>query len=220
MKDHLAPSARMGVMSEKEEAPRSAGARRTGRRPGGADTRGAVLEAARAEFGARGYDKASMRGIARVAGVDAALLHHYFGSKEQLFLAALDFPIDPAAVVQLITSGEPDRIGERLVRFLLTIWGQPEILDRLLAVLRTAVGSEQIAALLRDFMVRELVVRLAAELDVENPELRAELVLSQILGLAVARYVLRAEPIASATEEELVPLLAPTFQRYLAGPLG
>ncbi|WP_042363787.1 TetR/AcrR family transcriptional regulator [Streptacidiphilus neutrinimicus] len=207
-------------MSEKEEAPRPAAARRTGRRPGGADTRGAVLEAARVEFGARGYDKASMRGIARVAGVDAALLHHYFGSKEQLFLAALDFPIDPAAVVQLITSGDPDQMGERLVRFLLMIWGRPEVLDRLLAVLRTAVGSEQIAALLRDFMVRELVTRLAAELDLEQAELRVELVLSQIIGLAVARYVIRAEPIASAAEEELLPLVAPTIQRYLTGPVG
>ncbi|RAG86405.1 TetR family transcriptional regulator [Streptacidiphilus pinicola] len=207
-------------MSDQQEAPKRAAARRPGRRPGGADTRGAVLEAARAEFGARGYDKASMRGIARVAGVDAALLHHYFGSKEQLFLAALDFPIDPAAVVELIMDGEREQMGERLVRFMLTLWSQPEILDRLLAVLRTAVGSEQIAALLRDFMVRELVVRLAAELDLENPELRAELVLSQILGLAVARYVLRAEPIASATADDLVPLLAPTFQRYLVGPVG
>lgn len=179
-----------------------------------------MLEAARAEFGARGYDKASMRGIARVAGVDAALLHHYFGSKEQLFLATLDFPIDPAAVVQLITAGEREEMGERLVRFLISIWDQPEILDRLLAVLRTAVGSEQIAALLRDFMVRELVTNLAAQLELDRPELRAELVLSQILGLAVARYVIRAEPIASATADELVPLLAPTFQGYLVGPVG
>jgi AcrR family transcriptional regulator len=207
-------------MSEKQAAPKSAAVRRPGRRPGGADTRGAVLEAARAEFGARGYDKASMRGIARVAGVDAALLHHYFGSKEQLFLAALDFPIDPAAVVELITAGDREQMGERLVRFLISIWGQPEILDRLLAVLRTAVGSEEIAALLRGFMVRELVARLAAESDLESPELRAELVLSQILGLAVARYVIRAEPIASATADELVPLLAPTFQAYLVGPVG
>ncbi|MEY9872754.1 AcrR family transcriptional regulator [Streptacidiphilus sp. MAP12-33] len=202
-------------MSEKEEAGAQA-PRRTGRRPGGADTRGAVLEVARAEFAARGYEQTSMRGIARAAGVDAALLHHYFGSKEGLFLAALDFPIDPSAVVELVLSGDRDGMGERLARFVLALWEQPEVLHRLLAVLRTAVGSEQIAGILREFMVRELVLRLAADLGGPSPELRAELVLSQIIGLAVARYVIGAEPIASATPDELVPLLAPTLQNYLA----
>ncbi|MEZ0066978.1 AcrR family transcriptional regulator [Streptacidiphilus sp. MAP12-20] len=202
-------------MSDKEEGSRPT--KRTGRRPGGADTRGAVLEAARTEFAARGYEKASMRGIARLAGVDAALLHHYFGSKEQLFLAALDFPVEPATVVGLILAGDRAEVGERTARFVLTMWEQPEVRDRLLAVLRTVVGSEQIAELLRGFVVRELVTRLAAALEVEQPELRVELVLAQIIGLAVARYVIAAEPIASADAEDLVPLLAPTLQRYLAG---
>ncbi|SEK93008.1 TetR family transcriptional regulator [Streptacidiphilus jiangxiensis] len=202
-------------MSETEETAKKPAQRRTGRRPGGADTRGAVLEAARSEFAARGYERSSMRGIARVAGVDAALLHHYFGSKEQLFLAALDFPIEPGQVVQLVLSGEPSERGERLARFVLALWEQPEVLDRLLAVLRTAVGSEQIAQVLREFMVGELIVRLAAELGGDQAELRAELVLSQIIGLAVARYVIRAEPIASATADELVPFLGATLQGYL-----
>ncbi|WP_037607357.1 TetR/AcrR family transcriptional regulator [Streptacidiphilus rugosus] len=203
-------------MSQKEAGPQ-ASSKRTGRRPGGGDTRGAVLEAARTEFAARGYEKASMRGIARLAGVDAALLHHYFGSKEQLFLAALDFPVQPDAVVALILAGDRADVGERTARFVLAMWEQPGVRDRLLAVLRTVVGSEQIAELLRGFVVGELVTRLAAALEVEQPELRVELVLSQIIGLALARYVIAAEPIASADAEELVPLLAPTLQRYLAG---
>ncbi|MEY9939805.1 TetR family transcriptional regulator [Streptacidiphilus sp. MAP5-3] len=199
------------------QAAGKAAAKRTGRRPGGADTRGVVLDAARAEFAARGYEKASMRGIARVAGVDPALLHHYFGSKEQLFLAALDFPIDPATVAAVILDGDRAQVGERVARFVVALWEQPEVLNRLMAVVRTVVASEAIAELLRDFMVRELVGRLAEGLAVDRPELRVELVISQIIGLAMVRYIVAAEPIASVGPEELVSLLAPTIQRYLAG---
>ncbi|MFE6055427.1 TetR family transcriptional regulator [Kitasatospora sp. NPDC056446] len=192
--------------------------KRVGRRPGGEDTRGAVLEAARAEFGARGYQKASMRAIARAAGVDAALLHHYFGTKDRLFLAALDFPVDPRAVVEHVLAGERARVGERVAAFVLGLWEQPAVRDRLLALLRTAAASEEVAALVRGFMATELVNRLAGELDLENPELRVELVLSQIVGLAMARYVIQVEPLASAPADQLAPLLARTVQGYLAEP--
>jgi len=192
--------------------------RRTGRRPGGVDTRGVVLEAARAEFAARGYQKASMRGIARAAGVDAALLHHYFGSKDRLFLAALEFPIDPAVVVGQVLAGDRAAVGARLARLVFGLWEEPTVRDRLLALLRTAAASEEVAALMRGFMVTELVGRLAAELDVEQPELRVELAMSQIVGLAMARYVIGVEPLASASAEELVPLLGRTLQGYLTGP--
>ncbi|MFF0413202.1 TetR family transcriptional regulator [Kitasatospora sp. NPDC004745] len=192
--------------------------KRVGRRPGGEDTRGAVLAAARAEFGARGYQKASMRAIARAAGVDAALLHHYFGTKDRLFLAALDFPVDPRVVVEQVLAGERDRVGERVAAFVLGLWEQPAVRDRLLALLRTAAASEEVAALVRGFMVTELVGRLAGELDLENPELRVELVLSQIVGLAMARYVIQVEPLASAPVDQVAPLLARTVQGYLAVP--
>ncbi|GAA4852002.1 TetR family transcriptional regulator [Kitasatospora terrestris] len=189
--------------------------KRTGRRPGGEDTRGAVLAAARAEFGAKGYQKASMRAIARSAGVDAALLHHYFGSKDRLFMAALEFPIDPRAVVErVVLAGDRASVGERLAAFVLELWEQPAIRDRLLALLRTAAASEEVAALVRGFMVTELVGRLAAVLDGERPELRVELAMSQIVGLAMARYVIGVEPLASAPPEELVPLLGRTVQSY------
>ena len=191
--------------------------RRVGRRPGSADTRGVVLAAARAEFAAHGYEKASMRGIARVAGVDPALLHHYFGSKDRLFLAVLDFPIDPRTVVEQIVAGERSEVGERIARFALTLWEDQGVRERLLAVLRGAAGSPEVAAMLRGFVVGELVGRIAAGLAVPQPELRVELVISQVIGLAMARYVIAVEPIASATADELVPLLAPTIQRYLVG---
>ncbi|WP_431678953.1 TetR family transcriptional regulator [Kitasatospora sp. KL5] len=192
--------------------------KKTGRRPGGADTRRTVLEAARAEFAARGYQKASMRAIARAAGVDAALLHHYFGSKDKLFLAALEFPIDPRMVVDQVLAGDRAAVGERVARFVLALWDQPTVRDRLLAVLRTAAASEEVAGLMRGFMVTEVVSRLAADLDVPQPELRVELVMSQILGLAMARYVIAVEPLASAAPEEVLPLLARAVQGYLVEP--
>ncbi|GAA2773893.1 TetR family transcriptional regulator [Kitasatospora cinereorecta] len=203
-------------MSGEEKQP--VAKKRTGRRPGGEDTRGAVLAAARAEFGARGYQKASMRAIARAAGVDAALLHHYFGSKDRLFMAALEFPIDPRVVVERVLAGDRATVGERVAAFVLGLWEQPAVRDRLLALLRTAAASEEVAALVRGFMVTELVDRLAAELDVDQPELRVELVMSQIVGLAMARYVIGAEPLASAAPEEILPLLGRTVQLYLAAP--
>ncbi len=191
--------------------------KKTGRRPGSADTRRTVLEVARAEFAARGYEKASMRAIGRAAGVDAALLHHYFGSKDRLFLAALEFPVDPKVVVEQVLRGDRETVGERVATFVLTLWEQPGVLDRLLALVRAAATNEQVVRLMRGFVLEELVRRAAVELDIEQPELRTELMLSQIIGLAMARYVIGVEPLASATREELVPLLAPTFQGYLSG---
>ncbi|MEV4559380.1 TetR family transcriptional regulator [Kitasatospora sp. NPDC049285] len=193
------------------------GTKTRGRRPGGEDTRGAVLAAARAEFAQHGYQKASMRAIARSAGVDAALLHHYFGSKDRLFMAALEFPLDPRAVVEQVFAGDLAGIGERVAGFVLGLWEEPTVRDRLLALVRTAAGSEEVAALMRGFMVTELVDRVADLLEVDQPELRVELVMSQIVGLAMARYVIAVEPLASAPPEALVPLLGRTIQGYLTG---
>lgn len=191
--------------------------RRVGRRPGNADTRGAVLAAARSEFAARGYEKASMRGIARAAGVDSALVHHYFGTKDELFLAALDFPLDPRQLAQQVLGGDPDTVGERLVRFALNLWERPDVRERLVAVLRAAATNERFARLVRGFMVGELVARVAAGMRVPQPELRVELAMSQIVGLAMARFVVGLEPLASASDEDLVALVGPTLQRYLTG---
>ncbi|GAA2101447.1 TetR family transcriptional regulator [Kitasatospora saccharophila] len=195
----------------------SGGTKARGRRPGGGDTRGAVLAAARAEFAAHGYQKASMRAIARGAGVDAALLHHYFGTKDRLFMAALEFPLDPRTVVETVFAGDPATVGERVAGFVLELWERPEVRDRLLALVRTAAASEEVAALMRGFMVTELVARAAEQLDVEQPELRVELVMSQIVGLAMARYVIAVEPLASAPPEVLAPMLGRTVQGYLTG---
>lgn len=132
-------------------------------------------------------------------------------------MAALEFPVDPEVVVTQVIAGDPATVGERVAGFVLEIWEQPEVLERLLALLRAAATTEQVALLMRGFAGEGLVRRAAAELDVEQPELRVELMISQIIGLAMARYVIGVEPLASATREELLPLLAPTFQRYLTG---
>ncbi|MBS2963770.1 TetR family transcriptional regulator [Actinocrinis puniceicyclus] len=190
---------------------------RPGRRPGGGDTRQVILDAARAEFAARGYENTSMRAIARAAAVNPALLHHYFGTKDQLFLAALEFPLQPRELVARIVGGGREAVGERLVRFAFGLLENPAARDRVLAVLRAAATNEQMARLMRGFIMRELARPVAAVLDLPQPELRAQLAMTQMVGMIMGRYVLAVEPLASAPVEELVPLLAPTLQRYLVG---
>jgi AcrR family transcriptional regulator len=220
--DNEAMSAQGGDAAQVDAGDRGAGnvpaARgRPGRRPGGADTRRDILAAARTEFAAQGYEKTSMRAIARAAGVNSALLHHYFGTKDQLFLAALDFPLQPRELLARVLGGERDGVGERLVRFAFGLLEDAATRERVLAVLRSAATNEPMARLLRGFLAGEVVGPIAAALDVPGPELRAELAMSQIVGLIMARYVIAVEPFASAPVDELVPLLAPTLQRYLVG---
>jgi AcrR family transcriptional regulator len=191
---------------------------RAGRRPGSPDTRGDIVEAARAEFAERGYDAATVRAIAARAGVDPALVHHYFGAKEHVFLAAMQLPIEPATIVAAITTGPRDAIGERAVRTLLAVWENPAARTGFLALLRSAMTHEQAASLLRQFVTRTLLARVAATLDVPDPQLRAALCGSQLVGLAMLRFVLRVEPLASAPPESVVRLVGPTIQRYLTDP--
>ena len=188
---------------------------RRGRRPGGPDTRAAVLDAARKEFAALGYEKASIRGIARSAGVDSALVHHYFGTKQQLFIAALDFPIDPDLVAQLLLTGDRATAGDRIVRFALSLWEEPAVRERLMAMLRTVAANDQVAELFRHFVQRELVARVSTAWGEEGAAVRVELVMSQIVGLAMARYVIGVEPLASAGIDDLAALVGPVLQHYL-----
>lgn len=221
----------MGVVDDADHdpgpqraAPRDA-RKRPGRRPGGADTRGTVLAAARTEFAASGYEAASVRSIARAAGVDPALVHHYFGTKQGLFLAALDFPLDPRVLVGELVEGDRDTVGERVARFAFTLWEEPHARERLVATLRAVAGSDRIAQMMRGFVARELVAAAAERMPAgpgaegglgsADRRLRVELAASQIIGVAMARYVLMIEPLASAGVEELVALVAPTLQRYL-----
>jgi AcrR family transcriptional regulator len=192
--------------------------RRRGRRPAGEDTKAALVEAARATFVEQGFDGATVRAIAARAGVDAAMVNHWFGGKEGLFAAAMQLPIDPGALVERMLAGGPDGIGERIVRTFLSVWdasrGGP-----LIAIVRSVSSHEQSARMMREFITRVLFGRLAVGLRMDQPDLRAALAGSQIVGLVMVRYVLRLEPIASADPDTVAAAIGPTLQRYLTGPL-
>ncbi|MGY1723013.1 TetR/AcrR family transcriptional regulator [Blastococcus sp. SYSU DS0533] len=177
-----------------------------------------MLAAARAAFAERGFDGASIRAIATAAGVDPALVHHYFGSKDQLFLAAIEAPADPADLLPEVLAGGRDRLGANIVALLLRVWDGPTR-PAALALVRSAVGNEWTAKLLREFLVSQVLRRVVATLDAPpaEREARGALVASQLIGLVMARYVLRVEPLASAAPEELVAAIGPTVQRYLTG---
>nr|WP_261992264.1 TetR family transcriptional regulator [Streptomyces sp. ms191] len=181
----------------------------------GPGARERILEAARAQFAERGYDKTSVRGIAKAAGVDAALVHHYFGTKDEVFAAAIEVSMEPATVVPAVLGEGTEGIGERLVRYFLGVWENPASRAPLLAIIRSALTHEAAAKVLRGFVLRRVLERVAADLDVPNPKFRAELAASHMIGIAMMRYVLQVEPLASADPEEIVELVAPTLQRYL-----
>ncbi|TMR12208.1 TetR/AcrR family transcriptional regulator [Nonomuraea turkmeniaca] len=189
--------------------------RRPGRRPGSVDTRGEILAAARRVFAEKGFDKATVRGIAREAKVDPALVHHYFETKEGMFAAAMQLPVSPETVIPLLLEGPREEIGERLVRLLLRVTASPETREPMVALIRSAMTNEQAAAMMREFITNALLYQVADRLGV--PHLRIEAAFGQMFGVILGRYVLKLEPLASADPEELVELLAPTIQRYFAG---
>lgn len=195
------------------------GVRRRGRRPAGQETRDALLAAARIEFTERGYDQARVRSMAAAAGVDPAMVNHWFGGKDGLFTAAMDLPVDPAYVVGQILGGGPDEAGKRIVRTFLSVW-DPYQGGPFAAMLRSVSSHEQAARMMREFVTDRIFGPLAASLDADQPRLRATLCGSQVVGLGMARYVIRLEPIATADVETLVAAIGPTLQRYLTGDLS
>jgi AcrR family transcriptional regulator len=192
---------------------------RTGRRPGESGTREAILAAARRAFADRGHRGATIRAIAGEAGVDPALVLHYFGSKDGLFAAAMAPPIDPARAVAAVTEGPADQAGLRVARFAMGVLEAPESRAIMLGIIRTSAGDERAAAVLRQIIMRDVYGPVAAHLGGEEPELRATLVGSQVLGMAMARYVVRLEPLASTPADAVVRWLAPVLQAYLTGPV-
>ncbi|MFE9950095.1 TetR family transcriptional regulator [Streptomyces sp. NPDC005531] len=181
----------------------------------GPGARERILEAARTEFAERGYDKTSIRGIAKRAAVDAALVHHYFGTKDEVFAAAIEVSFEPALVIPAVLAGGTDGLGERLARYFIGVWENPATRAPLLAIMRSALTHEAAAKVLRSFVLRRLLERVAETLDVPDPTFRAELAASHMIGIAMLRYVIKAEPLASAEPEKIVAMVAPTLQRYL-----
>jgi AcrR family transcriptional regulator len=190
-----------------------------GRRPGAPDTRAAILAAARHGFAASGFGGTSVRSIAAEAGVDPALVHHYFGSKDELFLAALELPIDPRKVLlPAIAAGGIDTAAERMVRAFLSVWDDEEMRVRLVAVFRGIFDADG-ERLVREGFLPVVLGPVGEALGIDRPELRMPLVASQMLGLITLRYIVGVEPLASLSPDELVEIYAPTLQRYLTGEL-
>lgn len=190
--------------------------RRRGRpRAGSSDTRERILAAAIDEFGEAGYDAATMRAIAARAGVDSALVHHYFGTKADLFGETVGAPMRPDLELPGILAGPRDEVGERIVRYILEAWEDADVRRRGTVLLRTAIGNKLTTPLLAGFLSRELISRIARALSVPDAELRASLVASQVAGILIARYVLKLPALAAASVDELVDRVAPTVQRYL-----
>jgi AcrR family transcriptional regulator len=177
-----------------------------------------VLAAARTAFAERGFDGASIRVIAAEAGVDPALVHHYFGSKDKLFLAAIHAPVDPEELLPEVLAGGTADLGANVVRLMLRVWDGPARAGGL-ALVRSAVSNEWTARLLREFLVAQVLRRVLGTLDhpAREAEARGSLVASQLIGVVMTRYVLKLEPLASASPDELVAAIGPTVQRYLTG---
>jgi AcrR family transcriptional regulator len=191
--------------------------RRGRRRKGDGDARAAILKAAGTEFLANGYDGTSLRAVARRAGVDPALVHHYFDDKAALFMESLEAPVRPQDIVQRALSGPRDRIGETVVRAVLEALDTPATRDRMRQLVRTALGHDFAARMLRQFVVREVLGRIAGAIDAPDAQFRATLAASQIVGLMVVRAGLQAEPLASASIDDVVARIGPVVQWHLVG---
>jgi AcrR family transcriptional regulator len=189
-----------------------------GRRPGTPDTRSEVLAAARASFAEKGFRGTTIRAVAAAAGVDPALVHHYFGTKDDLFVAALEIPVDPREILAPVVAAGPDGAGERLLRTFLSVWDDPELQPGLIALARSLVADDS-AGLVRDGFIPVVVGPVLASLVSDRPEVRVPLVASQVIGLIVARYVIAIPPLAQMPAEDVVARIGPTLQRYLTGDL-
>ncbi|MFD6418199.1 TetR family transcriptional regulator [Streptomyces sp. NPDC060194] len=179
-----------------------------------------MLRAAQECFAVRGYEGTTVREIARTAGVDAALVHYYFGSKREVFAAAISDALRPGEIGPAVLGGGPEGIGERMLRAFLEQWSSRERREPMLAVIRSAFSHEEAAVQLRHFVTTEVLGILVRAIPRPDAAVRATLVGSQLIGLIMVRYIVRVEPLASADTETLVRLFAPVVQRFLTEDLG
>jgi AcrR family transcriptional regulator len=195
------------------------GRTRSGRRPGDSGTRDAIRAAASEQFATQGYDRTSMRSVARAAGVDPTLVSHFFGSKQRLFAEVMELPFDPAVVLPHILAGDRAGIGARLAGFILTILQTPEGHARMTGLIRAAASEDAAAVVVRERVSRDILAPLAAGLGSDQPELRGSLAASQMVGLVMARHVVGIQPLAGLPPERVAALIAPVLQHYLTEPL-
>jgi AcrR family transcriptional regulator len=193
--------------------------KRRGRRRSGADTKAALLAAAREVFTEQGYDTATVRAIAGRAGVDPAMVNHWFGGKAGLFTAAVHIPVNPDELVPQLLAGDPETLAERMLRRFLAVWDNAAG-GQFAALVRSVASNDNAVAMLREFIQNVMFNRLIKALGVEQPELRAALCGTQIIGLGMARYVVHLEPLASADHDTVIATVGPNLQRYLTGDIS
>lgn len=190
--------------------------RRRGPRGGTTDTRAQILEAARELFAAEGYDATSIRAVARSADVDPALVHHYFGSKSELFTrAVIDSTANPAEVAGRISAAPPDRRGHAMVALFLSLWDAPANRRAFTALVRAATAHQQLAVATREFLTAELLGRVLVDVDASQRATTGALIASQMAGLGITRYVLQVPGITEAPVEVLIERVGTTIQNYI-----
>jgi AcrR family transcriptional regulator len=195
------------------------GTRRRGRRPGGTDTREALVNAAREVFISQGYDGATVRAIAAKAGVDAAMVNHWFGGKEGLFgEAVLKLPFNPKEIFDILLATDPDIIGETIVRTFVGRWDNSGG-GVFTALMRSVTSHEEAATMLRDFFLKHVIKQVLQKFATDRHDFRATLVATQVVGIGMVRYVARFEPLASTDIDTLVAAIGPTLQRYITGKI-
>lgn len=180
-----------------------------------AATKAAILRAAQARFASYGYQKATIRAIAADADIDPSMVMRYYGSKADLFGAAVDLDLR----LQVLSGVPTERLGEALVAHFLNRWEGDPADDALQMLLRSATTDESVAELMRSIF-RDQVI-LVVRGVIEDPDEAAErtgLISSQLLGLALCRVILRLPPVAALSPDEVVAWIGPTIQRYLTGP--
>jgi len=197
----------------------SAGQKRPGRPPGTSDNRDRILTSARELFARNGIDNTSIRAIAASAGVDAALVHHYFGTKAQLFVAAIQIPIDPMQIIGPLREAPVDELGWRIPSLLLPLWDS-ELGSGIVATMRSVLAGSDVS-LIRSFLQEIITAEIGPRVD--DPQgsgpIRVQFVASQLVGIVMARYILELEPFKSLPIEQIVATVGPNLQRYLTGDL-
>ncbi|KMO73660.1 TetR family transcriptional regulator [Mycolicibacterium obuense] len=193
--------------------------KRPGRPPGASDTRDRILSVARDLFARNGFDNTSIRSIAAGAGVDGALVHHYFGTKTQLFAAAIHIPIDPMSVIGPLREVPVEEIGHVLPSLLLPLWDS-EMGKGFIATLRSLLAGSDVS-MVRSFLQDVIAAEVGSRVDSPpgTGRVRVQFVASQLVGVVMARYILELEPFRSLPVDQVAETIAPNLQRYLTGDL-
>jgi AcrR family transcriptional regulator len=193
--------------------------RRSGRRQGYSSTREDIIRSAQKLFAERGFRGATMRAIAMDARVDAALIHHFFTSKEGVFSAAVGDAFRPGQILEAVLPAGPGEVGGRLVRAFLALWDDPKTRDPMLAVVRSAVSYDDAARLVSDFVTTQVIGHVVKLHAASDKELRTTLIGSQVIGMLMVRYVIKIEPLSSLAPDAVSALLGPVIDRYLIDDL-